>query len=85
MKRPLAYAIEVVPRSNVFLGIKKKAANMFAICHSCPVSETAMCPPCLRCCLCAFVVAAAEPDKKTTVRINAVNAAWLDFACKLSW
>ena len=78
MERPLAYALEVVPGSNVFIGIKKKAPNMFAICHSCPVSETPMCPPRLRCCLCAFVVAAAEPDKKTTVRINAVNDAWLN-------
>ena len=85
MEKPLAYAVEVVPGSNLFLGIKKKAANMFAICHSCPVSETAMCPPCLRYCLCAFVVADAETDKKTILRIHAVNASWLNVSCKSSW
>ena len=36
--RSLAYSLEVVPETNVFLGVKKKIAPN-ALCKSCPVSS----------------------------------------------
>ena len=36
--RSLAYSLELVPQTNVFLGVKKKIAPN-ALCKSCPVSS----------------------------------------------
>ncbi|KAK2179001.1 hypothetical protein NP493_519g04008 [Ridgeia piscesae] len=37
MGGPLAYSLEVVPGTNIFLGIKKKSTKRSIICHSCPI------------------------------------------------
>jgi len=40
MAEQTAYTLAVMPETNVFLGMKKVAPPMYAICHSCTVSKT---------------------------------------------